>query len=175
MKRLFFALWPDDESRHQIDQINQKVSLTGIRKLIPDNLHITLVFLGNVDDETAAAVEERAAEIIAPQVTLKFDELDFWPKPKVLCLTCRKQPKAIYELVNALTTMVSAYPIRLDPRPFRAHITLARKATVRPDIQVQPIIMQFDRFVLVRSSSTEAGVKYDVLASWPLQQTTSPD
>lgn len=169
MKRLFFALWPDDKSRHHIDQINQKVSLTGIRKLIPDNLHITLVFLGNVEDDIAAAVQKRAAEVIAPPVSLSFDELDFWPKPKVLCLTCCKQPKAIYELVNALTSMVSAYPVRLEQRPYRAHITLARKAWQRPDTEFEPVVINADSFALVESKSTEQGVRYEVLQRWPLK------
>jgi len=169
MKRLFFALWPDAGSRTYIHYINQRVTLPGIRKLIPENLHITLVFLGNVDDQVAVAVQRRAAEIIAPPVSLQFDELDFWPKPKVLCLTCCKQPKAIYQLVNALTQIVSDYPVKLDPRPYRAHITLARKAKQRPDLKFDPVFIEADSFALVESESTEQGVKYQVLERWPLK------
>ncbi len=167
MKRLFFALWPDDRSRRQIDRLNQRIDDPG-RKLIPDNLHITLVFLGNVDDEIAKGVQQQAADIVAGPVTLTFDELDFWHRPKVYCLTCHRQPKSVYTLVNALTKMVSTFPVRLDKRTYRAHITLARKATKRPRIDFEPITMEFDRFALVESVSTEQGVRYRVLDSWPL-------
>ena len=69
MKRLFFALWPDNNSRQQIAQINQQITFPNMRKLIPDNLHITLVFLGNVDDAIATAVQQRAGDIIAPPIS----------------------------------------------------------------------------------------------------------
>lgn len=167
MKRLFFAIWPDDASRRQLDELNHRIELPG-RKLIPDNLHITLVFLGNVDDQTAMAVQQRAAKIKARPFTLIFDELDFWRRPRVLCLTCRRQPKEIYALVNALTEMVEAFPVNLDKRAYRAHVTLARKAQQRPDIDFEPVRIEASRFALVQSVSTERGVRYYVLDSWPL-------
>lgn len=169
MKRLFFALWPDDESRQQIDQLNQQITLPDSRKLIPDNLHITLVFLGNVDDAIAAAVQRRAGDIIAPPISLQFDELDYWVKPKVVCLTCQRQPKAVYLLVNALTRMLVDYPIRVEQRPYRAHITLARKAKQRPQFNFNPVMINADSFALVESTSTDNGVRYQVIERWLLK------
>lgn len=170
MKRLFFAIWPDDQSRQQIHALNRAIEQPG-RKLIPDNLHITLVFLGNVDDSVANAVQQRAATIQAKAFTLTFDELDYWRRPRVLCLTCRRQPEAVYKLVNALTEMVEAFPLKLDKRAYRAHITLARKAQQRPDIVFEPVQVKASRFALVESVSTERGVRYYVLESWPLAAT----
>lgn len=167
MKRLFFALWPDDDSRRKLDDLNRKIDGPG-RKLVPENLHITLVFLGNVDEEIAEAVQKQAASIKGSPITLSFDELDFWRRPRVLCLTCRRQPKNLYVLVNALTRMVEAFPIQLDKRAYRAHITLARKAQRRPDIDFEPIKIRSNRFALVQSVSTQQGVRYIVLESWSL-------
>ncbi|WP_273150410.1 RNA 2',3'-cyclic phosphodiesterase [Methylophaga thiooxydans] len=169
MKRLFFALWPDDNSRQQIAQINQQITFPDIRKLIPDNLHITLVFLGNVDDAIATAVQQRAGDIIAPPISLQFDELDYWVKPKVVCLTCQRQPKAVYQLVNALTAMLTEYPVRVEQRPYRAHITLARKAKQRPELNFSPVVINADSFALVESISTEKGVRYQVRERWLLE------
>jgi len=169
MKRLFFALWPDNKSRQQIDHINQQITLSGTRKLIVDNLHITLVFLGNVDDAIAEAVQRRAGDIIASPISLQFDELDYWAKPKVVCLTCHRQPKAVYQLVNALTRMLADYPVRVEQRPYRAHITLARKAKRRPQLNFTPVVINADSFALVESKSSERGVIYEVLECWPLK------
>lgn len=168
MKRLFFALWPDDETRLQIDALNQSIDMPG-RKLVPENLHITLVFLGNVEDDIAKAIQRDASMIQGSPITLQFDELDFWRRPRVLCLTCHRQPKNLYSLVNALTRMVAAYPVRLDKRPYRAHITLARKAQQRPMKTFRPITVHAREFALVESVSTDNGVKYEVLQTWPLQ------
>ncbi len=169
MKRLFFALWPDNNSRQQIAQINQQITFPDIRKLIPDNLHITLVFLGNVDDAIATAVQQRAGDIIAPPISLQFDELDYWVKPKIVCLTCQRQPKAVYQLVNALTAMLAEYPVRVEQRPYRAHITLARKAKQRPELNFSPVVINADSFALVESISTEKGVIYQVRERWFLK------
>lgn len=168
MKRLFFALWPDDKTRAEIDALNQSIAEPG-RKLVPENLHITLVFLGNVDDDIAEAVQRDAANITGSPISLQFDELDFWRRPRVLCLSCQRQPKNLYALVNALTAMIENYPVRLDKRHFRAHITLARKAQQRPSISFRPIHVDADHFALVESVSTERGVKYHVLNKWPLK------
>lgn len=167
MKRLFFALWPDDKSRRRIDQLNQRIEQPG-RRLVPENLHITLVFLGNVDDDIAQAVQQSAANIQGSPISLQFDELDFWRRPRVLCLTCQRQPAKLYKLVNDLTRMVEAFPVKLDKRAYRAHITLARKAQKRPDMAFEPIQITADSFVLVESVSTEQGVRYQVLERWPL-------
>jgi 2'-5' RNA ligase len=167
MKRLFFALWPDTDSRSQIDAFNQSIDQQG-RKLVAENLHITLVFLGNVSDEIAEAVQQQAASISAPSFSLSFDEIDYWRRPRVLCMTCQRQPKPLYQLVNALTRMVEAFPVKLDKRAFRAHITLMRKAKNRPQCNFEPITIHADSFVLVQSVSTENGVRYQVLARWPL-------
>ena len=169
MKRLFFALWPDETTREQIDSLNQQLDGAG-RKLIPQNLHVTLVFLGNVEDDIADAVERLAAEIRAAPLELVFDELDYWKRPRVICLTCRRQPDKVYDLVNQLTRMVKGFPIRLDQRPFRAHITLSRKAQQRPDLVFEPIQFKAQDLALVQSVSTEHGVRYRVLARWPLSR-----
>lgn len=167
MKRLFFALWPDDKTRAKIDALNQSIAQPG-RKLVPENLHITLVFLGNVDDAIAEAIQRDAAMIKGSPISLQFDELDYWRRPRVLCLTCHRQPKNLYSLVNALTGMVEAYPVRLDKRHYRAHITLARKARQRPLKQFEPIRVVAEHFALVQSISTQQGVRYEVLETWPL-------
>jgi 2'-5' RNA ligase len=129
------------------------------------------VFLGNVDDKTADAVQKAAAFIKAAPFSLRFDELNFWPKPRVLCLTCRRQPKPLYVLVNALTRMVQEHSVRLDNnRPYRAHITLARKATANPQLEFGAIEWSADSFALVQSRSTDKGVCYEVIDSWPLSK-----
>src|SRR5690606_6154262 len=49
-KRIFFALWPDDETRDAISRATSRVvSLSGGRATAKRNLHITVAFLGAVD------------------------------------------------------------------------------------------------------------------------------
>ena len=51
-ERLFFALWPTESVRLDLDQLSQVVNQTPgmVGKIIlPVNWHITLAFLGNIN------------------------------------------------------------------------------------------------------------------------------
>ncbi len=168
MRRVFFALWPDNDIRTRLSSLSEQFEQVGLRKLKPSNFHMTLFFVGNVEEHIVMTLLDRAKSIRVPEITLEFNELDYWRKPKVLCLTCQKQPSSLYHLVNALNEMMSDLPIRRETRPFRAHITLARKATYRPKVIFNPISLFAERFVLVESISSADGVEYRVLESWPL-------
>ena len=48
--RLFFALWPDNEVRRTLDQAGRQLhAACGGRRMRAPNVHLTLVFLGNVE------------------------------------------------------------------------------------------------------------------------------
>lgn len=170
MRRLFFALWPDQNIRVQLSAINQQINDHRLRKLRPTNLHTTLVFMGNVDEQAFLRLQQHAQTIRANAFTISFDQLSYWQKPKILCLTCQRQPKEIYQLVNQLTEIVEAEGIHVEERPYRAHVTLARKANQLEKLSFRPVEWQATEFVLVESISTDNGVVYQVLAKWPLQQ-----
>lgn len=169
MKRLFFALWPDAKTRSRIDAISTKVRQHGLRKYRADNLHCTLVFLGNVEDEVANQLVSEMADIKLAEFSVIFDRISFWPRPKVLCLTCSSQPQRLHDLVDAISDRLNQYPIRLEKRPYRAHITLARRASQNCELVFEPIEWQAQSFALVESVSTENGSEYRVLQQWPLQ------
>ena len=170
MRRLFFALWPDELTRTRLKLLSQQCDQLGLRKLKPSNFHMTLFFIGNVEERLVTILLERAKNIRVTPISLEFNELDYWPKPKVLCLTCQRQPMSLYNLVNALNLMMADLPIRQEARPFRAHITLARKAKKRPHITFKPVSLAAESFALVESISTEDGIQYQVIESWPLRE-----
>ncbi len=55
MPRLFFALWPDPPTRTALAMLVDGLPLVGGRRVPAENLHLTLAFLGNVDEGAAAA------------------------------------------------------------------------------------------------------------------------
>ncbi|MGZ5000130.1 MAG: RNA 2',3'-cyclic phosphodiesterase [Methylomonas sp.] len=172
MKRLFFALWPDEKTRQQCGDIIQKLSGAGLRPVAAKNLHVTLVFLGNIDDEREAAVTAAAGALNVPSgMSVTFDRLSFWKKPAIYCLTGSRFDASVAELVEQLSAIAFQYGIQVDERPFRPHVTLARKARAAVDIDFKPIIWRADDFCLVQSCSTKDGVEYRVIRRWPGKQT----
>ena len=92
MKRLFFALWPDGETRKKIDKINQQIKDEQLKKFSPNNLHVTLVFLGNVDEKTELQIKQSVKKINATAFEVIFDQISFWKKPhEMKCIILSKK------------------------------------------------------------------------------------
>ena len=84
MKRLFFALWPTDKVRKQIDSFNCSMPSAHLKKVKAENLHVTLVFLGHVDTESELMLRQSVSDINVEPFDLHFDQLAFWSKPRIL-------------------------------------------------------------------------------------------
>jgi 2'-5' RNA ligase len=165
VKRLFFALWPDPETRAKCAAISAALKSFG-RPVQPDNLHVTLVFLGSVDEAIEMKLADAASAVTFAKILIRFDALNFWRRPRIICLCGKPEDSAAARLVEQLNTLAAALEIPTDDRPYQAHITLLRKATKLPPLAFEPIIWQSDAFCLVESCSTPEGVVYRVLNTW---------
>lgn len=167
MSKLFFALWPDDQTRQELVQLSQSIRVAGLKPVQPQNLHVTLVFLGSVDSTTELLIKQSVDGISSEPFVLTFDQLSYWSRPKVLCLTCRQPAQGCVTLAAALDTAVANCGIQTDKRPYLPHITLARHVRHLPDINIKPIVWRAESFCLVESCSEPDGVQYKVIQQWP--------
>lgn len=163
MKRLFFALWPDETTRQRCAEVAKAISRSGEKPVRADNLHVTLVFLGSIDAVTEAAITLAASEISLPKLAITFDRLDFWRKPRILCLSGRTEGNQLKTLVAELNAISQILGIQIDERPYTPHVTLVRKAKASREVQFEPIIWQSDSFCLVESCTLPEGVEYRVI------------
>lgn len=170
MKRLFFALWPSDVTRKKIIQFDALLTDRRLKKVKQSNLHMTLVFLGHIEEQQEQNIIESVNNIRASVIKLQFDQLTSWQQKRgILCLTSENQPPALLNLVKQLQDCVIRQGVEVESRPYTAHITLARNIKKQPELDVEPpIAWQSDSFVLVHSVSTEHGVDYRVIKTWPL-------
>jgi len=176
--RLFFALWPDEETRQTLVRLNQSLQrnqfaqTNAFKWMEAQNLHVTLVFLGHVEAVTGLLLEQRVAGIAsAKPFELIFNQLSYWSTPKVLCLTCRETAQALTDLVRDINTAAADCGLQTDKKPYIPHITLARHARNMPDITFEPIVWRPEAFCLVESCSGPNGVYYKVIQQWPLIKT----
>jgi len=168
-QRLFFALWPDDMTRTRIAGFVPNITRREGRRVPPENLHATLVFLGSTSAFQRTCVESAAESIRSSPFRLRLDSCGFWPKPRVAWLGARATPTALVELHASLTGGVRACGMQIDSRPFAVHITLVRDAA-RPVLMepLVPIDWDVGAFALVESHTHSAGVRYTVLRTWSL-------
>jgi RNA 2',3'-cyclic 3'-phosphodiesterase len=169
MKRLFFALWPSDATRQKIIEFDELLIDPRLKKVSTKNLHVTLVFLGLINEKQEQQIIEAANNISASSINMQFDQLTFWQQKRgILSLTSASQPEYLLTLVKQLQNRVIEKGIEIEQRPYTAHITLARNLKQQPEINVEAISWHSDKFVLVHSVSTKHGVDYQIIDSWPL-------
>lgn len=170
-RRLFFALWPSDEFRAQIVATTQAVvHASGGRIIPPENLHVTLLFLGQVSSAQFAAVQEAAGACAnAPAFALSFDRAEVWGRANLLCLTTSSIPAEATALAEKLRHSLREQTLGTSEHEFRPHITLARDLPRRRRPEpMNPLRTKVNDFVLVESRPGPRGSQYSVVARWPL-------
>jgi 2'-5' RNA ligase len=179
-RRLFFALWPDEALRGALaeavhDAVHGVVETSGGRPIPASNFHVTLVFVGSVVESRIrelSAIAERVASDWAPEwpsVQLPFDRVEYWQKPKIICATASVPSVAATALADVLKAHLTDAGFAPDLKPFRAHITLARKVPLgNHEHSMRSVLWGFAEFALVDSRTEPTGSVYTVLQSFQL-------
>src|SRR6266581_4796633 len=143
--RLFVALWPDDAVRAQLARWSRELhALCGGRATPPENLHVTLAFLGGIEDARVAEVERAAGEVAPQAVSLVLDQPGYWKKNRIAWAGASSVPRELDAMVVELR----------DAREPRAMPALA------------PIEWRLDGFALVQSVALPRGSRYEIRRSW---------
>jgi RNA 2',3'-cyclic 3'-phosphodiesterase len=188
MRRVFFALWPDDSLRSAFAEATHEVARSvGGRLVSGNNLHVTLLFLGSVAEDRLTELEALAAEVAGTNVAstseLFFNRIEHWKRPRVLVATA--SPSAGVAVAGALAAKLLEVSLGAGftpdlktlglmgdslPAPFRPHVTLARKVLHPiPAVDIDPLRWGFTGFALVQSQRGRDGSEYSVMATFPLQ------
>ena len=178
MLRLFFALQPAaDQNLALAQQAAPLIVALQAQRVPPENFHATLCFVGAVAEEKLPSLLSVAGGIRGRPATLHFDTLEYWQEPRIVCATAVDGPEAApaRELAECLAAETVKAGFTPDVKPFRAHLTLARKIDAKraagcgwPRALAAPVRVRCDRFVLMRSDRGEGGSIYSVVSSWPL-------
>lgn len=135
-----------------------------------ENLHLTLLFLGNQPMSQIPRLSQQAGRVVEALATtpfsLQLDHLGLFPKAKVAWIAPSQPPEPLLQLEAQLRRAVAALGISVEERPYRPHVTLLRKATSFPSSTVTPLTLQARALHLYESRSTPDGVRYIQLASW---------
>jgi len=138
------------------------------RKTHPEDLHLTLVFLGDLGVEGRACAEEVAGRIRVAPFALKLDRLGGFPRARILWCGASERPRSLLDLVQALNNGLAGCGFRPERRTFRPHVTLARKAWPLPMRGVEPpVVWPVSGFALVIARPGECP-RYRVERSWSL-------
>ena len=180
MLRLFFAFQSRIEPNLALTlEVAPLVMELQAQAVPARNLHATLCFVGAIEPDKLDALRAAAASVRGRRATLCFDSLECWETPKILCATAKLEGAAqpADDLARMLGEAAVAAGFAPDIKPFRPHLTLARKvpAAVAAHFQsprplANPWILRCDEFTLMQSQRNETGSVYSAVDSWPLYE-----
>lgn len=133
MTRVFIALDLSDDARAALGRELRRLAraLPGVRLSDPASLHLTLAFLGEVDDATLAAVSALTGEVARETAPfhLALGRLGvFGPveAPRVVWAGVGGELPRLRAFQRRLVDALEPLGFPRDPRPFSPHLTLAR-------------------------------------------------
>jgi 2'-5' RNA ligase len=167
--RLFFAAFPDDDTRRLIASAAAAFALGDCARRVPwENYHFTLAFVGEASNAQAAALRA-IGPLDVPAFTVRFDTYEHWQRSEVVVIAASECPPALHDLQCKLRGKITHQHIAGDLGPFRPHVTIARKAGQAPVQQTMSgFLWRVTALQLVRSVRSDAGSIYTVLDRWHL-------
>lgn len=154
--------------------------IDGARWTKPENYHITLTFIGNVDETTAQDIDEALLGVRAPSFDLTLAGADSFAQgddPTVLWMGLRPEP-ALHRLKEKIDRAMEQRRLPFENRKYTPHVTQARfrkradEARIAQFIREQSLFVSepfhIDHFILYRTHQTKNGSIYEEAASYPL-------
>jgi 2'-5' RNA ligase len=190
--RLFVALEIPSAVRDNLAAFIKEMSLLSeqleqrwVRWVRPENLHVTLKFIGEVADAKLDGIRAALAMVRADgPLDLRVRGMGFFPDEErtTVAWTGLVATPGLPALAEAIDGAVATQGIRKENRPFVAHLTLARFAP--PGIQRGLLAainknrerafgsFQATEFHLIESKLKPSGAEYTSLATFPLRLET---
>lgn len=174
--RAFIAVDPETGLVEKITQVQAELAKTraDVRWVRPDGMHVTLKFLGTVDEGMLAPLERQVFQVGSRFTPwdVEFRGLGAFPslrRARVLWVGVRDDGKLAAlagELARALTTL--GFPV--EERPFQPHLTLGRVRSLHRCEALEEAAMQYvdepfghsrvSEIVLYRSDLQPGGAVY---------------
>jgi len=187
--RAFISIEIPHPIREEIARLAEP--LKGIRGRVswsgPNNMHMTLKFLGDCTRGRLGAISKKLAAIGARHKPFQigFEGMGVFPRPaapKVIWLGIGEGKEPLAQLANDVRSSMESIGFKPETRPFKPHITLGRvkyltqpyeladaMASV-PKISIEPVIA--DYIYLMRSQLDPKGAVYTVIERLSLSGTT---
>ncbi len=131
LRRVFFALWPDEQFCVRLSAAAAQLGRLEGRRAVPEDWHVTVCFIGSVNEAELAALQSGAAAVSARGCALQFDTLEYWQRARIVAATASQIPAAAVELAQALRALARSLGLTPDDKPLRPHLTLMRGVSPR--------------------------------------------
>ncbi len=180
--RTFIAFRLPENIISHIRMIQEKIKIYGFKVgwVKPENIHLTLKFLGEISRQNVDIVAQCMAETAKQYSPLKFSAKGFgvFPtvkRPKVLWIGLNGDTYPLIQLQKDLEDRLDSSGFPKEGRGFKAHLTLGRARAEIDPRQLVEVMEKFsgiesehfaaDKMILFRSELKPSGAVYTELHS----------
>lgn len=167
--RLFIGAPVPDTLARELARAARRLETAGARWTPPENMHLTLAFLGEVAEQRVPAIVTALSDVKITPFTVKITGVDAFERAGVLFAEVEPVPRLL-RLQAQVAERIAACGFTLESRPYRPHITLARfRSPVRLRREViLPLELKsgfrLEAVNLYHSRPTAGGSVYEVIA-----------
>jgi len=138
MKRLFIAIDLPDETKRQLVSLLPR-DVPGLRATPVHQIHLTLHFLGEVENDRAIAIGDSLSNLSAPRLTIQFVGVGTFRQPRgMVWWVGVADNTALSALHQTIAGLIQPHGCIPDHRPYKPHLTIARAdQRVRRDLAKQ--------------------------------------
>ncbi len=191
MIRTFIALEMNEHMQRHLEGVIRQVArlLPSVRWVDPKSIHLTLAFLGELDDvrlaDAIAATEQATRQAQAFDYSLTHLGIFGNPRtPRVIWMGIDEPTGTLKRLQSLVNQELSQRGFEIDKRPFSPHLTLARLKTSLPQVEQQRLqqllestqqkLISAERYHIghihvMRSELSRAGAVYSSLCACSLK------
>jgi 2'-5' RNA ligase len=125
--RLFVGLAVSEAVKESLEALTLRLRAKddGLRWSTPEQWHVTLVFLGEVEDDARAKLVQALRGIRGAALKLRMERLGVFERSGILYAEVEVSEELL-RLYETVAAAVRRCGLEVEERPYRAHITLAR-------------------------------------------------
>jgi 2'-5' RNA ligase len=186
--RLFVAVEVDDRTRLVAERVQKQlqcawISAVKARWVPVDNLHLTVRFIGHVDDARATGIiDALTPPLDIPPFDIELGGCGAFPPsgpPRVAWIGLTRGLPALAAIHEGLNRRLEPLGFAPERRAFSAHLTLARmkdapaaaRRPVRAELErltVPPVVFAVNRATVFESHLSSKGPRYEPVGFIPL-------
>jgi 2'-5' RNA ligase len=188
LHRIFIAINLPEDIKKELISFQEKWPALPIRWTQKENLHITLVFIGNTSDEDILNIFKTVREAASrhKSFSINLNRISYGPpkKPPRMVWVIGEKSKELAELKddleNSLLNLVGQKYKALESQPFSPHITLGRirewefrkiEPEERPEVNEEiSFNFQVESIEVMESELKRGGSEYTILESMKLKE-----
>ncbi len=187
--RAFIAVPASDEIKRLIEQVENRLRIAGadVKWVVPGNVHVTLKFLGNINQDKIVPICEGLEQALAGirRFDVEVTGIGSFPggrsMPRVIWLGFGEGEEMLAEVARRVEGVCAGLGFEKEQRGFRPHLTIGRvrRGSSNLDrlrqeieqIEYNPLKLLVDRVNLMRSQLSPRGPTYSILESLALEET----